>query len=250
MLSTNKLRVCGGRIYEKKVYHVCKQLISTHGVRFCTLQEEELGGTTSQKDLECNFYTNRDVGIEIKKYKAPDWMQLSIYPNTEKQQWTSKGLSKIPKKAQRLLEDLLKGKHLYLKDPPFLQEYITYEEWLEHKSDFADMYLSCPPTTIAELYKSKGCQYIQVSKYGLYHTGVDTCSFGVPYFQCPQRLRIRIKIHKTRVSYGKNKGKMIASVIVSPQPVLPYQLEKSPYSLDNIHCLPKNLFLPPSSLLL
>ena len=246
MLS-GKIRVCGGKIYERQVYYVCKRLKTTHGTLFCTQKEKDIGGTTSQKDIECNFYNIRDVGIEIKKYKAPDWMQLSISPNPEKQQWTSKGSSKIPRRAQKLLEGLLKGKNLYRKTPPFLEGYITYEEWLEYKPEFTDMYLDCPPTTISELYRSKGCQYIQVSEYGLYHTGEDICMFGVPYFKCPQRLRVRIKIHKTRISYGKNKGKMIASVIVSPQPSLPYQLEKSPFSLDCTECIPKNLLLTTSA---
>jgi hypothetical protein len=43
--------------------------------------------------------------------------------------------------------------------------------------------------TIAKLYSNKGCSYIQISKYGLYHLEKDICKFNVPYFKCKQVLR-------------------------------------------------------------
>lgn len=99
-------------------------------------------------------------------------------------------------------------------------------------NDFNDMYIECPNTTIAKLYANKGCSYIQISKYGLYHLGKDICKFNVPYFKYRQILRIRTKIHN---KCDKN-GFIRASVIVSPKPFI---ITKSKYSLDNINNLPE-----------
>lgn len=230
-----------GRLYEKQVYHVCRKLVNPYGNLFCTMQEYEIGKTA--KDLLCNYYSKQDIGIEIKKQKAPDWMQMSICKknNTD---WGSKGKGpiKIPEGAKTLLEDLLQNQMIYPEDPPFMDQYLSYEEWLPYKEYYKDLYIPCPSTTISEVYRAKKCQYIQISEHGLFHTGEDVCDFGVPYFDCEQRLRIRIKIHKTSISYGKNKGKMIASVIVSPQPKDIRTLEKSPYTLDHRKGIPRNLY--------
>lgn len=230
-----------GRLYERQVYNVCRKLINPKGKPFCSMREQEVGKTS--KDLECNYYSHQDVGIEIKKQKAPDWMQMSICKKNERE-WVSKGKGhmKIPYEAKTILEDLLYGKPLYLEDPPFMEKYLSYEEWIPYKPSYKDLYIPCPPSTISDVYRAKKCQYIQVSEYGLYHTGEDVCHFGVPYFECEQRLRIRIKIHKACISYGKNKGKMIASVIVSPQPRDIRVLEKSPFTLDHKMGIPQNLY--------
>lgn len=228
-----------GRIYEKQVYQICNKIVNPKGGLFCTMKEKDIGKLLS-KDIECNYSGIRDVGIEIKKHLAPDWMQMSIYKEKE-DVWISKGSVKIPHESRNILEAILYGNKLYSEEPPFIKKRITHEEWIKYRPNFQDIYLSCPSKTISEIYRAKKCQYIQVSDYGLYHTGEDVCDFGVPYFECDQRLRIRVKIHKTRVSYGKNKGNMIASVIASPQPCNIKQLDKSPYTLDYIKGIPKNL---------
>ena len=94
-----------------------------------------------------------------------------------------------------------------------------------------------PDDTIKNLYKLKGCKYIQISDYGLYHLGEDVCEFDIPEFKCKQQIRVRTKIHNKK---NKN-GYCNLSVIIACQPKDIKQLTKSSYSLDNSKSLPKNL---------
>ena len=99
------------------------------------------------------------------------------------------------------------------------------------------MYFDVPNDTISKLYKHKGCQYIQISDYGLYYLDNDICNFNVPIFVVDQQLRVRTKIH-----CRKNKqGYCNLSVIVACQPKNIKLLSKSPYSLDSVDNLPLNL---------
>ena len=65
----------------------------------------------------------------------------------------------------------------------------------------------------------------------------DICDFKVPRFICEQRMRIRTKIHTKK---NKN-GFCNLSVTIACQPINIKLLEDSPYSLDDIKRLPKNL---------
>lgn len=228
-----------GNKYERDVYNVCKDIL-LDGKVFCTLLETELGGSSAKNDIECNFKSDKDLSIEIKRCNTPDWMQLSIKPDDD-DVWKSGERNKIPNKACKLIESIIKKEKLFNgKIPPFLERKMTHKEWKEEKSeteDFNDVYIPCKPNTIARLYGYKKCKYIQISDYGLYHLGEDVCDFGVPYFECDQRLRIRIKIHKT----SDKDGYMSASVMVAAQPVNIKKLQKSPYSLDDFDRLPKSL---------
>ena len=141
-----------------------------------------------------------------------------------------------------IFNDILKDKSLfngYL--PPFFESNITHDSWLRIKDDtdrWNDMYFDIPSDTISELYRSKGCSYIQISDgYGLYHLGEDKCEFGVPFFETPLEIRIRTKVH-TR----KNKhGFCNLSVIASCKPKTIKTLAESSCSLDEFNNIPKNL---------
>ena len=64
----------------------------------------------------------------------------------------------------------------------------------------------------------------------------DIYNFDVPEFLIKQQLRVRIKSH------GKRKdGSYKYSVTAACQPCPGNKLMKSPYSLDNIKKIPKNL---------
>jgi hypothetical protein len=126
------------------------------------------------------------------------------------------------------------------KTTTFLEHPVTHSEWTTIKKEtpeFKDTYISCGDNTISQLYKAKGCQYIQVDGKGLYHTGEDTCDFGVPYFECPQRVRIRLKVH-TR---SNKKGHMCLSVMAAAQPTKLKDLVASKFSLDAAPKLPPSL---------
>ena len=117
---------------------------------------------------------------------------------------------------------------------------ITHEEWKKIKKEtnkWNDKYYDIPPDTIRKLYLSKGCKYIQISQYGLYHLQEDVCNFGVPLFEIKQRFRIRTKVHSK-----KNKsGFCTLSVTCACQPINIKNLNKSNYSLDTKSRLPYKL---------
>jgi hypothetical protein len=230
-----------GQEYEKQIYQIVKHC-TLHDKPFNTQKEDELAGCSALNDIECNFNKEKDIPIEIKKANTPDWMQCKLTYNTTTNKWTGALKNKIPDKSKKIFEELINNIKLFNgKIPPFMVRDITHEEWTcikKETTDFNDTYIDCPSTTIQELYREKGCKYIQISDgYGLYHLGEDICELNVPEFVCDQRLRIRTKIHTTK----NVRGFCSLSVTVACQPTNIKNLTKSNYSLDDIAKLPVNL---------
>jgi hypothetical protein len=226
-----------GNDYEKKVYGVLKNILYK-GKKITNQQKSDLGGSSSKNDLECIF-NNKIIGIEIKKYNTPDWMQCSLKHTDGK--WVGSSRGKIPLSSRIIFNNLLDDTILFNnKIPPFITGKYTHEEWKSIKkktSIWDDSYINIPNDTIKNIYKAKGCYYIQISKFGLYHLGDDIYNFNVPEFIVDQQIRIRTKIH-TR----KNKhGYCSLSVIAACQPKNIKQLQISSYSLDDLKKLPKCL---------
>lgn len=230
-----------GYNYEKTIHNICKKCY-INNKSFNTQKEEDLAGSSSKNDIECNFIKENDIGIEIKKSKTPDWMQCSIKHNNNTEKWESTKKGKIPSRCREIFNKLINNINLYDGEIPiFMTESITHEEWINIKkgtNKWNDKYINIPSDSISRLYQEKGCDYIQISDgYGLYHLGKDTCNFGVPLFNIEQQLRIRTKIH-TR----KNKnGFCSLSVTASCQPKDIKKLTPSKYSLDNKDKLPPSL---------
>jgi hypothetical protein len=189
-----------GNKYEDIIFNILKHT---------TINDEKFNSqspahSTCDNDLVCS-YQGTNIGIEVKKYRTPDWMQCSIkYINNN---WKGSKLCKIPKKSKELFECLIK-KYVIFEGciPPFMFHDITHKEWKSIKETtdkWNDNYIDVPSDTIRNLYVYKKCNYIQISGgYGLYYLGHDVCNFGVPEFICEQELRIRTKIHKTKNSKG------------------------------------------------
>lgn len=236
--------VSGGK-YERDIAVICRLLHSPYmNIPLCTQTDEELGGSGAGIDIRLNWQAVRDIGIEVKR-PTPDWMQMSLKQN-ETGSWVGSKKAKIPKEAQRIFEDIIGSTELYEgKTPPFLLRKLKYSDWVAIKSaspEFKDdVYIKCPSNTIARLYKEKGCQYIQISGKGLYHTGEDTCRFGVPFFCCDQRIRIRIKVHHESDRHGFAS----LSITAAAQPTTLSSLDTSLYSLDSSNKLP--IILPAST---
>lgn len=232
-----KLCSIEGFNYEKKIYNILKNT-TIEDKPFNTQEEEDLAGSGHGNDIECK-YKDKVIGIEVKKCNAPDWIQSSIKLVDNKWKPTSKGNK--PLVSQDIFEKILGDVNLYEgQKPPFFEKDLTHKEWLEIKEKtnvWNDYYKNIPNNTIKELYKEKGCYYIQISEYGLYHLGEDICNFGVPEFLIDQELRIRIKIHTRK----DKKGKCRMSVTAACKPKNIKTLEKSKYSLDNEKKLPNNL---------
>ena len=231
-----------GKKYELAVYNIVKKT-RLNGIEFNTQIESELGGCSSKNDIECNMKKAmaRDISVEIKKLKTPDWMQCCLkYDDTDKK-WIGSKKNKIPEASKKVFEELITTVTLFNgKIPPFMLKDITHEEWVKVKSettDFNDVYIECPSDTIMKLYSEKGCSYIQISDKGVYQLGNDVCDFKVHAFICDQQLRVRTKIHKKK----NKKGFCKLSVTVACQPKNINNLVSSEFSLDNRMKLPSNL---------
>ena len=229
-----------GKKYELEVYNVVKNS-KINGNCFNTQLESELGGCSSKNDICCNMNSIRDVSIEIKKSKTPDWMQCSLKYDNSNKTWIGSSKNKIPEGSKKIFECLISSVTLFNGNiPPFMLKDITHEEWIKTKNetlDFNDYYIDCPSDTIKKLYAEKGCSYIQVSEKGLYYLENDVCCFKVPQFICEQQLRVRIKVHERK----NKKGFCKLSVTISCQPKNINNLVNSDYSLDNKMKLPNNL---------
>lgn len=226
-----------GKKYELQVYNIVKNC-KYNNIYFNRQNVNDLGGCNSINDLVCCM-NYMDIPIEIKTLSSPDWMQCSLKYDNNK--WVGSSRNKIPIGSKIIFERLIQDTYLFNGlIPPFIYKSITHSEWTQIKkytNDFNDLYIDCPKDTIKNLYREKGCVYIQVSDKGLYHLGNDVCNFGVPEFICDQQLRVRTKIHATKNSYGYCK----LSVIVSCQPKNRNSIIKSPFSLDDYSRLPYNL---------
>lgn len=227
-----------GYKYEKEIHNICKKC-DINNKPFNTQKDKELAGCSNKNDIECNFIEEKDIGIEIKKSNAPDWMQCIIKYNkkTKKYEATNKGTKRI--ECIEIFNSLINDINLYDGEiPPFEEKLITHEEWLNIKREtdkWDDIYINIPPDSISRLYQKKGCDYIQISDgYGLYHLGKDICDFGVPLFEIEQQIRIRTKIHTRK----NKKGFCSLSVTVACKPKDIKKLSPSKYSLDDKNKLP------------
>ena len=230
-----------GILYEKVIFNITKKCkLDGKDIFFNTQDEKELGGSGADNDIVCNFNKEKDLPIEIKKKKTPDWMQCCLKYIDNK--WTSTTHSKIPEKSRDIFNKLIEDINLYDGEvPPFIGNKMTHGEWVKIKQTgkFKDFYKNIPNDTIKKIYKEKGCYYIQVSDKGLYHLGEDICNFGVPEFICDQEIRIRTKVHTRK----DKKGFCHLSVMAACKPKDVNKLNPSPFSLDKIEKLPKNLKL-------
>lgn len=229
-----------GSNYEKQIYNITNNCY-IKDIKFNTQNIEELGGSSSKNDINCNYKDNEDIGIEVKKYNTPDWMQSSIKFDFNTKIWkASKG--KNSTECQNIFNNIINNLKLYDGNiPPFMEKSITHEEWKQIKKEtnkWNDTYIDIHSDTIRKLYSAKGCKYIQISDgYGLYHLGTDVCGFDVPLFDIDQQIRIRTKIHTRK----NKKGFCNLSVTIACQPKNIKNLVKSKYSLDNKDKLPIGL---------
>jgi hypothetical protein len=241
LICNTKGKMCSvnGNIYEKKIHDVIKNVMFNNN-KFTIQKEADLAGSTCSNDLEC-ILDNKIIGIEAKIYNTPDWMQCSLHHNNGV--WTGSKKGKIPEVSRNIFDNLLSKIVLFNgKIPPFTSKKYTHIQWTSIKlktHDWDDSYIEIPNDTIKNIYRAKGCYYIQISDYGLYHLGDDIYNFNVPEFIIDQEIRIRTKIHTKK---DKN-GFCSLSVTASCKPKNIKHLIKSKYSLDNVKKLPNSLII-------
>ena len=233
-----------GNNYEKLIWNNLKNT-TINNEKFNTQTELELGGSSSHNDIMCNFNSKiKNISIEIKNYIGAEFIQLDVHKEGDK--WIG---PRITRKSHplsvinRYLIEINSQKDLYYGRLPPLnktrKEFDEWQEWLNNKkkefeSDDNKDYLwkSKDPEFVKNNYKDKGCSYIQINKYGLYHLCEDICNFDVPEFK-PDNITLRLRC-KRRGGKGCVPSSITMSAYVSG-------LVKSKYSLDIIDNLPKNL---------
>lgn len=227
-----------GMNYEKLV----SQVLSSCTWNDYTTSCSDPAGCTSGNDLVLSVASQTPFEIPLElKTKGVDWMQVKLTFNQESATWgVDLGRkSKIPDVCRDLYSAVIQEKKLWNgKVPSFLTGQIMYDAWCAEKSgQFEDEYIALDSDTlIAELYRAKGCKYVQIEGKGLYSTHEDNpLGHDVPIFRCPQRIRIRVKVHSSGTRDSK-PAKL--SVIASAQPVSLAKLVPSPYSLDNANQFP------------
>lgn len=168
------------------------------------------------------------VDIEVKRTIGAEFGQRRAH--------IVDGILTIP---HPLFQDCIAHTELFNgKIPPFLLKTgMTFPEWESVAAEFRDEQYSAPSDAISKFYAEKGNAYIQIKGYGLYHTGVDVCGFGVPYFRCQTHLRVRCKRHGRKCPLtGKDiPTSVMTSFWVSKPP------ERSPFSLDDPSRMPEVL---------
>lgn len=94
-----------------------------------------------------------------------------------------------------VIKDLLKG-YVPFKGriPTFLTQRVTYWD----NSGFEDEYVYVPRTSISIYYSKQGVHYMHIGGKGIYHTGNDILTLGVPFFEPETQIRIRTSKHKKK----------------------------------------------------
>lgn len=243
-ISNGKKAVEGGKKYEKDTHMI---IINTYidNKKFNIQNENELGGSSQKPDMIC-IYNNKNIMLELKNTIDSEFIQLDVCK--KENEWKSSERSLHPKSVcERYEREInLQNNLFYGKLPPlnktreefdkwehdFLNEKSKDEKYKNKKINKDYTWISRDKNFIKLNYKDKGCHYIQIKDYGLYHLGEDICNFNVPEFN-PEFIKLRLRCKRRK---GKNCTP--SSLTLSAYPI---NLEKSIYSLDTIAKLPINL---------
>lgn len=185
---------------------------------------KEVEGAKAGSDIQLT--TSRGVvGIECKNKGAFEGGVKKMTYNGSRLEIAEESIHR------RILGDKIVYQGMNL---PWYCDKRTAEDWNEVKSIFGkDEYIEADCDAVSNYYADVGTHYIQIEGHGLYHTGSDILGFGVPYFTCPIKLRIRTTKHK-------NKAGIPTDVTAALQ-FDKKSLAKSIYSLDDPRKLPPSM---------
>ena len=156
------------------------------------------GGSSSGTD--CIFtYKNIKYNTEIKYNISKDYGAGSLVYDLNTRKWVISG-------RDETMQDILKGVKVeqfanqewmaskqipkkYTIDSKFFTPNDVEEDYLNFREKFKNV----ENGLIGRYYNSKNVYYIQIKNYGLYYLGKDIADLGVPIFNPPLRLRIRLK---------------------------------------------------------
>jgi len=204
--------LASGVMYEK---HILSILYRIH-YESMALNIGKSAGATADTDIP--FEANAiKTAIEAKNGGAFEGGSVTLKSTNEGMKIVDEGIHK----------DILGNRMLYDGSVlPWVAGVRTMNEWNAVKHVFEpDIYIDAPSTAIADYYQKKGSDYFQVKGKGLYHTGNDVLGLGVPLFEFPIRLRIRVTKHK-------RKG--IPTDVTAALVYRRCQIKKSPYDLEGV----------------
>jgi hypothetical protein len=235
-----------GKLYEEEIHALFQdthfRINSTKIIPFNTQTVKELGchDGASQHDITCNVTSpnSRDLGLEIKKANANDWVHVHLSYDKE----SGKIVCPNDTPVRAIFNTLLTGVTIFGgKVPDFLSTGTKWskEEFFAKKKGFVQAKIPIPDDTISKVYESKGCQYIQISGQGLFSTGIDIYGLGVPQFKCKQYLTVYIKNHGARGN--SNKLTLSVSAAFCPLDMMTLRTVNSPFSFDNPAKFPNKL---------
>jgi hypothetical protein len=183
---------------------------------------EEVEGAKSGADI-CIVREHDRIGVEIKDNGAFEGGSIKMkYDDSQKRLV----FSDINSLHQKYLGNTILYNGLNL---PWYEGKQTVEEY-EPLADIFDKEVRIPisSASMSEYYRGKNVYYIQIERYGLYHTGNDILKLGVPLFECDQCLRIRTSKHKKKINNKRVPTDVVGDINYNKK-----TLKKSVYDLDN-----------------
>lgn len=216
-----------GKTYQTFIYERLSDLFETLIPHHCIIKEVE--GAKSGPDIRLN-----NIGIECKNKGAFEGGSKKMTHDGKRLIFTD-----FDSIHSKILDNLIIYQGLNL---PWYEGKKSDNDWNKVKLIFEpDVYIEANDNSISEYYKNVGTFYIQIEEMGLFHTGDDVLKIGVPYFQCPIKLRIRTSKHKKKGIPTDVTGALIYNKLT---------LKKSPYSLDLNGILPKSITLNENTIIL
>jgi len=221
--------VVGSLAFQHHPFVMAPSAGSSHGVDICG---------------QCDAMQDNPLCIEAKSTGAnsqnPDWGQICV--KCLNGRWAVPDTSRSPEACKAVLASAFGERVLWGGEDPLASQRTIEQLEIERASGkWRDIYITddVDPDSIRKFYRGKGCEYIQIKGKGLYSLGTDSWGLGVPVFDCPCRVRVRVKTHKSCTVQGYAS----LSVTAALQPVGLKHLNNSPCTLDGAGCVP-NVFTP------
>jgi len=177
----------------KQYQHLVALLMSKIRIDDTCYPVEEVSGSKSGSDILMDIPPYGKIGIEVKNKGAFEGGSIKMV--------YSQPLEKLVFPEETIHHHCLGDIQVYDgKNLPWYEGKRTTTDYKNNSVVF-DKEVKMPilATTMSDYYKKNGVHYIQIEKYGFYHTGNDILQLGVPFFECEQYLRIRTSKHKAKI---------------------------------------------------
>lgn len=209
--------------YTKHIKNICSNIYSSGGVPFLMSHLSYRNFLICKDSTSVNKYcisVNNDISL-LK--------HSTFFIDYKYSKWTIERPSSSPHRAIEFLEDIInQEKHYELESIVRTEQPIIYLD-----SPRINTKINIPRDTLSTLYSYTCIDYIQIKKYGLYHTGKNIGNFKVPMFECNQEIVF--------TPYVENKNiRLLMSIKIKNNDLTP-----SRYSLDisEHYALPDFLYL-------